>query len=969
MNTSFKTSLLYTAIILGFASSQSVAGNVIIKGNLSINGEKVTIEKAPEVSFGTTGDEVIVGKKSGDSLFVYNGKLVVGGSSITVAGAQSAVRSEKNSIVTIGSEDANTLVLMGKDYGAYSAGNSIMDLDGRDISIGIIKDRPSSTIAALWVSGGTLTVGKSAEKITITSLNDTNSKHNSVGIYATTTGIATIGSTSTKNTTVSASHNEESHAIFAKGNNLGAPNINVQSNILTITSTGKNYSEGVGAYHSGQVTLGNDLTETVAITTDSSGTKQEPSQKDGYTSAAFGIRATSSIDKKGIITIKGQNIASSATANLKAVGAYAGTNGTVVIGNDKTENIRIEAKNRGDHADAYAVGVFIDNTAEWQKDGGQMTIEGKNISIYAESATDATAIHVASNTLTPVNRSNLVLNGENIVIKSQTTNSDKKSVGIAAMSKGDITVNGNTFVKADQALLARGDASIEINKDAIHTTQIEGDVVFDYNSTTDVDATVDITLSGANSYWNGNTIVSWTGLEGGAENSDKLTVTGMKLTVKDGAQWTPTVVTSTDETLTNGQKTIALNSLSLDEGIVNVSGNDVHVNVEKMTGSGTVKLATDLKQEDGKQAGTFTVSSSDRESSLTIKLTNADMTQELTSDEVNPDQAKKFMNNVDAKNADKQLVVDEGMYNGGYHITNQGSTISYGPSSVMQSALELATVTPLALNRILTNDVHKRMGDIRSMVGTSGTWVRYDGGSLSGLNGIDNDFHTIQLGVDTVPSQDAPRFGVAFSYTKSDADYKRGSADMDVYSLAAYGLWMNEKGQFIDIVARLGSAKTDMTVDNNKKGSIDNIVTALSSEFGWRLDLTKSIYIEPQVELAYTHVDADDLALSDGSTYRFDNANSLMGRAGVALGLQCPENGNTAYVRVSTVHEFLGDNAVTGGNGTIYELDGKDTWIEYGLGANFNLTDSTYLWADVERTSGSILDEDYRATIGVRHAF
>lgn len=120
MNTSFKTSLLYTAIILGFASSQSVAGNVIIKGNLSINGEKVTIEKAPEVSFGTTGDEVIVGKKSGDSLFVYNGKLVVGGSSITVAGAQSAVRSEKNSIVTIGSEDANTLVLMGKDYGAYS---------------------------------------------------------------------------------------------------------------------------------------------------------------------------------------------------------------------------------------------------------------------------------------------------------------------------------------------------------------------------------------------------------------------------------------------------------------------------------------------------------------------------------------------------------------------------------------------------------------------------------------------------------------------------------------------------------------------------------------------------------------------------------------------------------------------------------------------------------------------------------
>ena len=72
---------------------------------------------------------------------------------------------------------------------------------------------------------------------------------------------------------------------------------------------------------------------------------------------------------------------------------------------------------------------------------------------------------------------------------------------------------------------------------------------------------------------------------------------------------------------------------------------------------------------------------------------------------------------------------------------------------------------------------------------------------------------------------------------------------------------------------------------------------------------------------------------------------------------------------MSAVHEFLGDSTVTGGNGTIYELDGRDTWFEYGLGANFNLNDSTYVWADVERTSGSVLDEDWRATIGVRHAF
>ena len=77
----------------------------------------------------------------------------------------------------------------------------------------------------------------------------------------------------------------------------------------------------------------------------------------------------------------------------------------------------------------------------------------------------------------------------------------------------------------------------------------------------------------------------------------------------------------------------------------------------------------------------------------------------------------------------------------------------------------------------------------------------------------------------------------------------------------------------------------------------------------------------------------------------------------------------TMRTACSAVHEFLGDLKVTGGKGAILETDGKDTWVEYGLGVNFNLTPATYFWADVERISGGVLDEDWRATVGVRHAF
>lgn len=40
-----------------------------------------------------------------------------------------------------------------------------------------------------------------------------------------------------------------------------------------------------------------------------------------------------------------------------------------------------------------------------------------------------------------------------------------------------------------------------------------------------------------------------------------------------------------------------------------------------------------------------------------------------------------------------------------------------------------------------------------------------------------------------------------------------------------------------------------------------------------------------------------------------------------------------------------------------------------GGGSTEGLDDVKNLWADVERTSGGYLNEDWRATVGVRHAF
>lgn len=148
------------------------------------------------------------------------------------------------------------------------------------------------------------------------------------------------------------------------------------------------------------------------------------------------------------------------------------------------------------------------------------------------------------------------------------------------MSNGIIEINGNLYVEAQNALLARGDAIISLNKSGESTVGIDGNINFNYDgptSGTGVNATIDITLNGADSYWNGNTLISWNGTP---SDPSKLEVSEMTLTVKDGATWTPTAIQNTTD-----QKYASLNNLILDNGNIDVN-KGVEIAIDKVTGSG-----------------------------------------------------------------------------------------------------------------------------------------------------------------------------------------------------------------------------------------------------------------------------------------------------------------------------------------------------------------------------------------------
>ena len=261
--------------------------------------------------------------------------------------------------------------------------------------------------------------------------------------------------------------------------------------------------------------------------------------------------------------------------------------GTLVLGSDSAT---ISISSSGTTGESYGVLIF-DNSPAAHSEQLKLDLKGDTVSINAVNTGGyAGALHVSSDVITSDAEKN---NTVNITSTHGTTIYAQGATGataIEAMSGGILTISGPLTAKAELAdgslgdvIYARGNASVTIGASS-ETVKLDGNINFGYTkptSGTAVDASINLTLSGKDSYWNGNTMISW---DTKPEDS-KLTVSGMTLALKDGATWTPTAISDSDS-----QKYTALNNLMLDGGIVDVT-KGVAITIEHINGKGAITNA------------------------------------------------------------------------------------------------------------------------------------------------------------------------------------------------------------------------------------------------------------------------------------------------------------------------------------------------------------------------------------------
>ena len=292
----------------------------------------------------------------------------------------------------------------------------------------------------------------------------------------------------------------------------------------------------------------------------------------------------------------------------------------------------------------------------------------------------------------------------------------------------------------------------------------------------------------------------------------------------------------------------------------------------------------------------------------------------------------------------------------------------------------IAEMTALGLHiwRNEFNDMNKRLGELRdSSAEANGVWARvYNGKAKFGNQNITNKYTAFQFGYDHQVA-DGTWLGGALSWTDGNNDFAVGGDDSSLLAFTGYGSKLWDNSMFLDVTGKVGRMKNefDFSLASGKSSaSYHTNAVSVSAEAGWRLyPMQNSFYVEPQVELMYGHVFGVDYSTSTGVNVEQDSADTLIGRAGVVLGLKCPDNRGNAYLRASVLHDWKGDAdftfSKTAGTARTISEELGGTWYEYGIGANFNATKQVHFYADVEAANGGEVDTDYRVNFGVRYSY
>ena len=653
----------------------------------------------------------------------------------------------------------------------------------------------------------------------------------------------------------------------------------------------------------------------------------------------------------------------------KADTILASTAGKVYVGGDNTKTVTITNSN----AQGWdAVSAFADGAT-----GNFVKVQASDSIIIKSVAYGLWGQSNQQKTARDENSSLISLSAKNISIEA-------KQAAIIAYSNSRVDIEGENIYlssEADSLIDTRGNSVVNINANGTaKKVVLKGDLSFatpgpQANSGDRINSYVTINLVGSGSSWTGSVLNSYP--ENIKDNEDSISVTGLKLGLADGAQWTPSNVRPIKEgtQYTNPQ---AVNSLILKNGIINLNDETQSLEIEKLSGTGgTINIAATTN---GTSLNTAKLKVSESSvQKLDVALTGIDADDISDADSALASAADAVSAGAVSAGDSKTTVtvtIKEGAVNGAITADTTGGTVKSVTTTENTKLAAFNSVSAMATMawRHDMNDLTKRMGELRDSPEGIGSWVRFYGSEQEyGRQNMTSKSTSVQLGSD-YDIGSGWKVGGAFTYTDGTSKYDNGSSDNKAYGVAAYGSWLADNGAFVDLIGKYSRLSSDFELSSMDGKSKNNALSA-SVEAGWHIPFAELAFVEPQAELTYGVVLGDDFTTSNGVKISQEDTEALIGRLGVRTGFHFPNKKGTVYARASVLHDFKGESEFTASlvdDASVRSTMKDDiggTYYEIGVGANFNWTDNAYSYVDLEKQNGGDVKENWRWNVGFRYVW
>ncbi|MDR1304294.1 MAG: autotransporter outer membrane beta-barrel domain-containing protein [Verrucomicrobiales bacterium] len=291
------------------------------------------------------------------------------------------------------------------------------------------------------------------------------------------------------------------------------------------------------------------------------------------------------------------------------------------------------------------------------------------------------------------------------------------------------------------------------------------------------------------------------------------------------------------------------------------------------------------------------------------------------------------------------------------------------------------------------NSLLKRMGDLRLAPPTSpesptsplidNLWLRSYGQQLNISSQVtgrayEQLIYGVDLGTDhkfTLSADSDLYLGIYAGYGRSDIDYRTPDTDGEINSYygGLYATWLHTSGLYLDATFKVASVNNDLKApygDTQLKANYSDINLGGSIEAGKKFTFKDDWFIEPQLQVNYLHILAEDYQAGPMSR-KTQDLDALQLRIGSVFGRAIKLANNSIlqpYVKISGVETISSGGAIRNGYQSVRaNTDGARA--ELGGGIIWQLDAHNQLHLDYEASFGDKYDKPWGLTAGYRHQF